>query len=162
MSKRQMLTGAAAIGAVVLCVNGVLAASLPSLDRVLRKADPGAELVADFNELVSTTNNIAPPSPSPDQDKAKAAEIRTLLQDPGAIAQAGDPSQRAIAENGPEMKQIPALASKLDQAIGTRLSADAKTGVVNDFTTISQFMAIAKPNANWYCGMSGLGVLLGC
>jgi len=162
MSKRQMLTGVATLGAMVLCVTGVLAEGLPALDRALRKPDPSSELVSDFNELVTATNNIAPPSSTADQDKAKAAEIRALLQDPGVIAQAGDPSQRAIAENGPEMKQIPALASKLDQAIGTRLSADARAGVVNDFTTISQFMAIAKPNANWYCGMSGLGVLLGC
>jgi hypothetical protein len=68
--RKRMLTGAALLAALALIGHGVSAQGLPELDRALAKADPGAELVADFNELAAAATNIAPSSATPDQDKA--------------------------------------------------------------------------------------------
>jgi hypothetical protein len=167
MTKRQWLTGTAAFAAIALFGTGVLssaalAQSAPELDRALSKADPGAELVADFNELASASANIATPSEAPDQDKAKAAEIRAALQDPAGIAAARDPTQRAAAQSGAAFQRIPDLAASLDQGIGTRLSADGRAGMVRDFKTVAEYLAITRPNDGWYCAIHGLRVLLPC
>jgi hypothetical protein len=117
-------------------------------------------LLAGFNELASATTNIAPPSASPDQDKAKATEVRAALQDPNGIAMARDPSQRAKAESA--SPQIAQLAATMEQNIGDRLSADAKAGLVRDFKAVTQYMVIVRPGDLWYCQIHGTRVLLPC
>ena len=158
MGKRLILGVAAA--ATVLIGQGVMAQGLSELDRALAKPDPSGELLAGFNELASATTNIAPPSSSPDQDKAKAAEVRAALQDPSGIATAKDPGQRANAEA--VAPQIAQLAATMEQNIGDRLSADAKAGLVKDFKAVAQYMVIVRPGDLWYCQIHGTRVLLPC
>src|SRR3954453_14335843 len=93
MTKR--LAGMTALTLAALIGHGALAQGLPELDRALAKSDPNGELVADFNELVSAATNIAPASAAADQDRAKAAEVRAVLQDPAGIAIARDSARRA-------------------------------------------------------------------
>lgn len=157
--QKRMLLGVATIAALTIG-QGVLAQGLPELDRALAKADPAAELVADFNELVSATTNIAPPSPAPDQDKAKAAEVRAALQDPNGVVMARDSAHRAAADAA--AAQITQLAASLEQNIGDRLSADAKAGLVQDFKTVAQYMQIVRPGDAWFCQIHGTRVLLPC
>ena len=137
-----------------------MAQGLPELDRALAKPDPSGELVADFNELVSSTTNIAPASPALDQDKAKAAEVRAALQNPNGIAMARDSAHRAAADAA--AAQITQLAAALEQNIGDRLSVDAKAGLARDFKTIAQYMQIVRPNDLWFCQIHGTRVLLPC
>jgi hypothetical protein len=158
LRKRVLLSVSAM--AAVLIGQGVLAQGLSELDRALAKPDPSAELLAGFNELASATTNIAPPSAAPDQDKAKAAEVRAALQDPNGIAMARDAGQRAKVEA--VSPQITQLAATLEQNIGTRLSADAKAGLVNDFKAVTQYMVIVRPGDLWYCQIHGTRVLLPC
>jgi len=160
MARRQVLTTLAALTTSMLIGHGALAQGLPELDRALAKADPAGELVADFNELVSAATNIAPPSAAPDQDKAKAAEVRAALQDPAGIAMARDSGHRAAADAA--AARITELGASLEQNIGDRLSADAKTGMMRDFKTIAQYMQIVRPNDAWYCQIHGTRVLLPC
>ena len=160
MTKRRVFAGVTAVTLAALIGHGALAQGLPELDRALAKADPAGELVADFNELVSAATNIAPPSAAPDQDKAKAAEVRAALQDPNGVAMARDSGHRAAADAA--AAQITQLAASLEQNIGDRLSADAKTGMVHDFKTIAQYMQIVRPNDAWYCQIHGTRVLLPC
>lgn len=157
--RKRVLFGVSAVAAV-LFGQGVLAQGLPELDRALAKADPGAELVADFNELVSAATNIAPASAAPDQDRAKVAEVRTALQDPNGIAMARDSAHRAAADA--TAAQITQLAASLEQNIGGRLSGDAKAGMVQDFKTVAQYMQIVRPGDPWYCQIHGTRVLLPC
>ncbi len=160
MRKRLVLTGAAMLAAVLMTGHGLMAQGLPELDRALAKADPSAELLADFNELVSAATNIAPPSAAPDQDRAKVAEIRAALQDPNGIAMARDSAHRAAADAA--AAQITQLAATLEQNVGDRLSADAKTGLARDFKTVAQYMQIVRPNDLWFCQIHGIRVLLPC
>jgi hypothetical protein len=155
-----MLAGATMLAAMALIGHGVLAQGLPELDRALAKADPGAELVADFNELVSATTNIAPASAAPDQDRAKVAEVRAALQDPNGIAMARDSAHRAAADAA--AAEITRLAASLEQNVGDRLSGDAKAGLVRDFKTVAQYMQIVRPNDLWMCQIHGIRVLLPC
>jgi hypothetical protein len=155
-----MLAGATALAVGVLAGQGALAQALPELDRAMAKGDPAGELVADFNELAAVATNIAPPSATPDQDKAKAAEIRAALQDPAGLAMATDPSRRAGAEAA--APRIAALAASLEQNIGERLSADARAGMVRDFKTVAQYMAVIRPDDAWYCAIHGTRALLPC
>jgi hypothetical protein len=148
------------LATMALIGHGVLAQGLSELDRALAKADPAGELLAGFNELASATTNIAPPSSAPDQDKAKATEVRAALQDPAGIAMARDPAQRANAEA--VAPQIAQLAATLEQNVGDRLSADAKAGLVRDFKTVAQYMVIVRPGDLWYCQIHGTRVLLPC
>jgi len=157
--RNRLLMGVVTATAVLIG-HGVLAQGLPELDRALAKADPGAELVADFNELVSSTTNISPASSNQDQDRAKAAEVRAALQDPNGIAMARDSGHRAAADAA--AAQINQLAATLEQNIGARLSADAKAGLVNDFKTVAQYMQIVRPNDLWFCQIHGTRVLLPC
>jgi hypothetical protein len=160
MRKSRMLMGAVVLTSLAVMGHGVLAQNTPELDKVLNKADPAAELIADFNELASAATNIAPPSATADQDKAKVAEVRAALQDPAGLAMARDPSQRtAAASAAPQIEQ---LAASLEQNIGDRLSADAKAGMADDFKTVAQYMAVIRPTDVWYCGIHGLRVLLPC
>lgn len=156
----RMLAGAAVLAALALIGHGVSAQGLPELDRALAKPDPAGELLAGFNELASAATNIAPPSATPDQDKAKAAEVRAALQDPNGIAMARDSAHRAAADAA--AAQITALAASLEQNIGDRLSADAKAGMVRDFKTVAQYMQIVRPNDAWFCQIHGTRVLLPC
>lgn len=157
--RNRLLMGVVTATAVLIG-HGVLAQGLPELDRALAKADPNGELVADFNELVAAATNIAPPSASSDQDKAKAAEVRAALQDPNGIAMARDSAHRAAADAA--AAQITQLAATLEQNIGNRLSADAKSGMVRDFKTVAQYMQIVRPNDLWFCQIHGTRVLLAC
>jgi hypothetical protein len=158
--RKRMLAGGAALAAGVLVGQGVLAQGLTELDRAMAKGDPAGELVTDFNELAAVATNLAPPSAAPDQDKAKAAEVRAALQDPEGIAMATDPSRRAGAEAA--APRIAELAASLEQNLGNRLSADAKAGLARDFKTIAQYMAVVRPNDAWYCAIHGTRVLLPC
>lgn len=126
----------------------------------LAKADPNGELLADFNELVSAATNIAPPSAAADQDRAAAARVRAVLQDPAGIALARDSAHRAAADAA--AAQITQLAATLEQNIGNRLSADAKAGMVRDFKTVAQYLQIVRPNQAWFCAIHGTRVLLPC
>jgi hypothetical protein len=159
MTKR-ILAGLTALVTLAVIGHGVLAQGLPELDRALAKPDPAGELVASFNELASAATNIAPPSAAPDQDKAKAAEVRAALQDPNGIAMARDSSHRAAADAS--AAQITALAASLEQNIGDRLSADAKAGMARDFKAVAQYMQIVRPNDAWFCQIHGIRVLLPC
>src|SRR3954471_23689499 len=138
--RKWILAGATALAAAAVLSPGVVAQGLPELDRALAKPDPAGELVADFNELAAAATNIAPASAAPDQDKAKAAEVRAALQDPTGLAMARDSAHRAAADAA--AAQITALAATLEQNIGDRLSADAKAGMVRDFKTVAQYMQI--------------------
>jgi hypothetical protein len=158
MTKR--LAGLTALALTALIGSSALAQGLPELDRALAKADPNGELVADFNELVSAATNIAPPSASMDQDRAKAAEVRAILQDPAGLAVARDSAHRAAADAA--AAQITQLAASLEQNIGDRLSGDAKTGMVQDFKAVAQYMQIVHPGDPWYCQIHGTRVLLPC
>lgn len=160
MRKQRVLAGVTALAAMALIGHGVWAQGLPELDRALAKADPSAELVADFNELVSAATNIAPSSAAPDQDRATIAEVRAALQDPNGIAMARDSAHRAAADAA--AAEITRLAATLEQNIGNRLSADAKTGMVRDFKTVAQYMQIVRPNYLWMCQIHGTRVLLPC
>jgi hypothetical protein len=157
---KRVLFGVSAAVAAVLVAQGVMAQGLSELDRALAKADPSGELLAGFNELASATTNIAPASAAPDQDKAKAAEVRAALQDPNGIALARDPAQRGNAEA--VAPQIAQLAATMEQNIGDRLSADAKAGLVRDFKAVAQYMVIVRPGDLWYCQIHGTRVLLPC
>jgi len=157
--RKRVLLGISVVAAV-LFGQGVLAQGLSELDRALAKPDPSGELLAGFNELASATTNIAPPSAAPDQDKAKAAEVRAALQDPNGIALAKDAGQRAKAEA--VSPQIAQLAQTMEQNIGDRLSADAKASLVRDFTAVAQYMVIVRPGDLWYCQIHGTRVLLPC
>ena len=157
--RKRVLTGVAAVTAILLG-QGVMAQGLPELDRALGKADPSGELVADFDELVVSATNIAPPSANADMDKAKAAEVRAALQDPNGIAMARDSAHRAAADAA--AAQITQLAATLEQNIGNRMSADAKAGMVRDFKTVAQYMQIVRPNDLWFCQIHGTRVLLPC
>ena len=157
--RKRVLFGVSALAAVLIG-QGVLAQGLSELDRALAKPDPSGELLAGFNELASATTNIAPPSANADQDRAKAAEVRAVLQDPNGIALARDPTQRGNAEA--VSPQIAQLAQTLEQNVGNRLSADAKAGLVRDFKTVAQYMVIVRPGDLWYCQIHGTRVLLGC
>jgi hypothetical protein len=157
--RKRVLFGVSAVAAV-LFGQGVLAQGLSELDRALAKPDPSGELLAGFNELASATTNIAPPSAAPDQDKAKAAEVRAALQDPNGVAMAKDPAQRGNAEA--VSPQIAQLAQAMEQNIGDRLSADAKAGLVRDFKSVAQYMVIVRPGDLWYCQIHGTRVLLPC
>lgn len=156
----RKLAGAIVVSAIVFMGGSVLAQGLSELDRALAKPDPSGELLAGFNGLVSATTNIAPSSATADQDRAKVAEVRAVLQDPNGIAMAGDPTQRANAEA--VAPQIAQLAAMLEQNIGDRLSADAKAGLAGDFKAIAQYMVIARPGDLWYCQIHGTRVLLPC
>jgi hypothetical protein len=158
--RMRKLAGAVALSAIMLIGQEVLAQGLSELDRALAKPDPAGELLAGFNELASATTNIAPPSATPDQDKAKAAEVRAAIQDPSGIAMAKDPAQRGNAES--VSLQITQLAQTLEQNIGDRLSADAKAGLVGDFKAVAQYMVIVRPGDLWYCQIHGTRVLLAC
>jgi hypothetical protein len=158
--RMRKLIGAAALGAMALIGQGVLAQGLSELDRALAKPDPAGELLAGFNELASATTNIAPPSATADQDKAKAADVRAAIQDPNGIAMARDPAQRGNAES--VAPQIAQLAQTMEQNIGDRLSADAKAGLVRDFKAVAQYMVIVRPGDLWYCQIHGTRVLLPC
>jgi hypothetical protein len=158
--RMRKLAGAVALSAIMLIGQGVLAQGLSELDRALAKPDPSGELLAGFNELASATTNIAPPSAAPDQDKAKAAEVRAAIQDPNGIAMAKDPARRGGAEG--VAPQIAQLAQTMEQNIGDRLSADAKAGLVNDFKAVAQYMVIIRPGDLWYCQIHGTRVLLAC
>ena len=160
MTKRLILAGATALTLAALIGQNALAQGLPELDRALAKGDPNGELVADFNELVSATSNIAPPSATVDQDRAKAAQVRAILQDPNGIPIARDSAHRAAADAA--AGQISQLAASLEQNIGDRLSGDAKTGLVRDFKAVAQYMAIVHPNDAWFCQIHGTRVLLPC
>jgi hypothetical protein len=164
MRTQRVLTGVtpviAAVVAAVLLGHAALAQGLPELDRALAKADPSAELVADFNELAAATTNIAPGSANAEMDRAKAAEVRAALQDPNGIAMARDSAHRAAADAA--AAQITQLAATLEQNIGDRLSADAKAGLVEDFKTVAQYMQIVRPNDLWFCQIHGTRVLLPC
>ena len=95
--RKRVLAGVAMLAGVMIG-SSVVAQGLSELDRALAKPDPSGELLAGFNELASATTNIAPPSASADQDRAKAADVRAALQDPAGIALARDPAQRANAD----------------------------------------------------------------
>jgi hypothetical protein len=157
--RKRLVFGVSALTAA-LFGQAVLAQGLSELDRALAKPDPSGELLAGFNELASATTNIAPPSASPDQDKAKAAEVRAALQDPNGIAMARDAGQRAKAEG--VSPQIAELAQTMERNIGDRLSADAKAGLVRDFKAVAQYMVIVRPGDLWYCQIHGTRVLLPC
>jgi len=157
--RKRILLGVSAMAAVLIG-HAVLAQGLSELERALAKPDPAGELLAGFNELASATTNIAPPSAAPDQDKAKAAEVRAALQDPNGIALARDPGQRTNAEA--VAPQIAQLAATLEQNIGDRLSADARAGLVRDFKAVAQYMVIVRPGDLWYCRIHGTRVLLPC
>ena len=157
--RKRVLFGVSALAAVLIG-QGVLAQGLSELDRALAKPDPAGELLAGFNELASATTNIAPPSATADQDKAKASEVRAAIQDPNGIAMAKDAGQRAKAES--VSPQIAQLAATMEQNIGNRLSADAKAGLVRDFKAVAQYMVIVRPGDLWYCQIHGIRVLLPC
>jgi hypothetical protein len=166
MAKRRrmfqdLFGGVVAFIATVLLAAGAGAQQFSELDHALRKANPSAELVGNFNELVSAAANVGSVPPT-DSDRATAGAVRATLQDPGALARANDPTARAAAQSGAEFQQIPDLAMKLDQSIGTRLSGDARKGMSNDFKAIAEYMAIVSPGSNWYCQIRPLGALVGC
>jgi hypothetical protein len=156
--RKRVLFGVSALA--VLIGQAVLAQGLSELDRALAKPNPAGELLAGFNELASATTNIAPPSSTPDQDKAKAAEVRAAIQDPAGIAMAQDTAQRGKAEA--VAPQVAQLAQTLEQNIGDRLSADAKAGLIRDFKAVTQYMVIVRPGDLWYCRIHGIRVLLPC
>jgi hypothetical protein len=160
MTHRRRLAGLIAAGVTALIAQAALAQGLPELDRALAKPDPNGELVADFNELVSAATNIAPASANADQDRAKAAEVRAILEDPNGVALAKDSAHRAAADAA--AAEITRLAAALEQNIGDRLSADAKAGMVRDFKTVAQYMQIVHPNDLWFCQIHGTRVLLPC
>jgi hypothetical protein len=157
--RKRVVFGISAVAAVLIG-QSVLAQGLSELDRALAKPDPSGELLAGFNELASATTNIAPPSAAPDQDKAKATEVRAALQDPNGIALARDSAHRAAADAA--AAQISQLAETMQQNIGDRLSADAKAGLANDFKAVAQYMQIVRPGDAWFCQIHGTRVLLGC
>lgn len=147
--------------ATVLLAAGAGAQDTGPLDRALRKADPSAELVANFNELVSSAANIGGLPPT-DADRAEAEAVRAVLQNPSGIARAKDPTAREASQGSAEFQQVAAAADRLDQNIGSRLSADARKGMSTDFTAVAEYMAIASPGSNWYCRIRPLGALVGC
>jgi hypothetical protein len=158
---RDCFGGVSAFIVTVLLAAGAGAQDYSQLDRALGKASPSAELMANFNELVASAANIGNVPPT-DSDRAAADAVRATLQDPGALARAKDPNARAAAQGGTEVQQIPALASRLDQSIGSRLSVDARKGMTNDFSAVAAYMAIVSPGSNWYCQIHPLGSLVGC
>jgi len=158
---RDVFGGLVAFIATVLLAAGAGAQDYSALDRALGKANPSGELVANFNELVSAAANVSSVPPA-ESDRAAADAVRATLQDPGALARAKDAAARSTAEAGAEFQQIPSAAAKLDQAIGSRLSADARKGMSTDFTTVAEYMAIVSPGSNWYCQIRPLGALVGC
>lgn len=158
MQMRKRMVAGAAMLAGIMIGSSVVAQGLSELDRALAKPDPSGELLAGFNELASATTNIAPPSATADQDKAKAAEVRAALQDPAGIALAKDPAQRGNAEA--VSPQIAQLATSMETNIGDRLSADAKAGLARDFKAVAQYMVIVRPGDLWYCQIHGTRVLL--
>ena len=158
---RDFFGGLIAFIATVLLAAGAGAQQYSELDRALGKANPSAELIANFNELVASAANVGTVAPT-DSDRAAADAMRQTLQDPGALARAKDETARATAQSGAEFQQIPTAAARLDQSIGTRLSGDARKGMVNDFKSVAEYMAIVSPGSNWYCQIRPLGALVGC
>ena len=158
---RDLFGGVIAFIATVLLAAGAGAQQFSELDRALSKANPSAELVGNFNELVSAAANIGAAAPT-DQDRANAEQVRGMLQDAGGLTRAKDANARATAQSGAEFQQIPGLAAKLDQSIGSRLSGDARMGMGNDFKAVAEYMAIVNPGSNWICTIRPLGALVGC
>jgi hypothetical protein len=166
MSKRRRVSrdlfgGLIAFIATVVLAAGAGAQDYRQLDRALGKANPSAELIANFNELVSAAANVGSVPPT-DSDRAAADAVRATLQDPAALARAKDPAARNMAQGGEEFQQIPDAAIRLDRSIGTRLSGDARKGMVNDFKAVAEYMAIVSPGSNWNCQIRPLGALVGC
>jgi hypothetical protein len=157
---------ASLIAAAILAPAAALAQEMRELDRVFATPDPAAELTQSFNDLISSVVNIAPAGSltgaALDADRAKAKEMRAKLQNFDNLGKADDKQQRMLAKSGPAYPQIDALAAKLDQGIGTRLSTDARAGLVRDFKTVAEFMAVIEPAGDWYCQFNGLKPLLGC
>jgi hypothetical protein len=166
MTKRRRkfldaLGGVTAFTATVLLATSAGAQDFSALDRVLGKGNPSAELVANFNELVSSSANIGTVPPT-EQDRTEAEQVRAVLQNPSGLTRAKDPTTREATQGSAEFQQIANAAAKLDQSIGTRLSADARKGMSTDFQAVAEYMAIASPGSNWYCRIRPLGALMGC
>jgi hypothetical protein len=132
-----------------------------ALDRALGKANPSAELVANFNELVSAAANIGA-APATPEDRTEAEQIRAVLQNPSGLTRAKDPTVREATQHSAEFQQIANAAAKLEQNIGTRLSADARAGMSTDFKAVAEYLAVISPGSNWYCRVKPLGALIGC
>jgi hypothetical protein len=158
---RDFFGGVSAFVVTIFLAAGAGAQDYSQLDRALGKANPSAELIANFNELVASAANVGSVAPT-DSDRAAADAVRAMLQDPGALARAKDPNARATAQSGAEVQQIPALAARLDQSLGSRLSVDGRKGMTNDFQAVAAYMAIVSPGSNWYCQIHPLGALVGC
>jgi hypothetical protein len=158
---RKWLCAVSGFLMTVFLAAGAGAQDFSRLDRALGKPDPSGELLANFNELVASAANIGAVPPT-DQDRAEADRVRALLQDPAGIARAQDQAARAAAQSSPVFQQIPTLAMRLDQAIGDRLSSDARTGMSNDFKAVAEYMAIVAPSEAWYCIIRPVGSLVGC
>jgi hypothetical protein len=158
---RDFFGGVTAFIVTVLLAAGAGAQDYSQLDRALGKANPSAELIANFNELVASAANVGSVPPT-DSDRAAADAVRATLQDPGALARAKDPNARTAAQSGAEVQQIPALTARLDQSLGSRLSVDGRKGMTNDFSAVAAYMAIVSPGSNWYCQIRPLGALVGC
>jgi hypothetical protein len=158
---RNMVGGATAFIATALLAGSAGAQDYAALDRALGKANPGAELVANFNELVSSAANVGAAAPT-DADRAEAEQVRAVLQNPSGVTRAKDATSREATQASAEFQQIGAAASRLDQSIGTRLSADARKSLSNDFQAVGEYMAVASPGSNWYCRIKPLGALIGC
>ncbi len=161
MIRRHWLTGSMILATAFCGAATALAQDYSQLDRALGKANPSGELLANFNELVASAANVGSVAPT-DSDRAAAEAVRATLQDPGALARAKDPAARTAAQSGTEVQQIPALSSRLDQSLGSRLSADGRKGMTNDFQAVAAYMAIVSPGSGWYCQIHPLGALLGC
>lgn len=152
-----------AMATVAMTCGATLAAAqdFSALDRALGKANPSGELLGSFNELVASAANIGSTPPT-DADRAAADQVRAMLQDPNAVARARDATARGAAQAGPEFQQIPGVAARLDQSIGTRMSADGRAGMARDYAAVAEYMAVVSPGSNWYCQIRPLGVLIGC
>jgi hypothetical protein len=165
MTKRRKFLnafgGVSACMATALLANGAGAQDYSALDRALGKGNPSAELVADFNELVSATANISS-VPATEQDRTEAEQVRAVLQNPSGLTRAKDPTVREATQASAEFQQISTAAAKLDQSIGTRLSGDARKGMSTDFQAVAEYLAVVSPGSNWYCRIKPLGALIGC
>jgi len=160
MTGRKLLMGMAALVATAFC-QAAIAQDYSALDRALGKPNPSAELISNFNELAASAANIGSVTPT-EADHAAADGVRALLQDPNALARARDPNAQAAAQSGAEFQQIPALAARLDQSIGTRLTGDARGSMRRDFSAVAEYMAVVQPGSNWYCQIRPIGALVGC
>lgn len=160
MTRRIWLTGMTIL-AMASGTATAVAQDYAALDRALGKANPSAELIANFNELVSASANIATVPPT-EEDRTEAEQVRAVLQNPSGLTRAKDPLVREATQRSAEFQQISNAAAKLEQNIGTRLSGDARTGMSNDFKAVAEYLAIASPGSNWYCRVKPLGALIGC